>query len=163
MKVYLLSVLTTSLIASLVGILTPEGERGGIAKHVKLLLSLLLICALIAPLKGAVQWLRELGEGEIRIPAIEDSEHEYQSQMQEALDGASETYFIQMLTQAIASEFSISTDQMRCSARWEQAESGLAPTSVTVILSGAAIWKNPHAIEAYVVDLLGCACEVAIE
>ena len=44
MKTYLLSLLTASLIAAMVGILAPEGERGGLAKHLRLLTSLFLVC-----------------------------------------------------------------------------------------------------------------------
>lgn len=164
MKAYLTSLITAALIAALVSILTPNGERGGIAGHQKLLTSLFLVCVLIAPLNGAIKGLQALIGGDLSfIETAPTEKNEYREQMNDAINSASERYFTQMLTQTISENFSIPTDELRCLVAWKKNEEDLAPDRVTVILTGSAIWKDPHAIEAFVTELLGCPCATAIE
>ncbi len=68
-----------------------------------------------------------------------------------------------MLTVTIEKQFGIEAGEVRCLVAWEQEGETLTPTRVTVVLSGKAIWKDPHAIEAFVTELLGCDCTTAIE
>lgn len=162
MRSYLLSVFLISVALSVVSLLSPEGEKGGMAKHLRLLTSLLLICVLIAPLGGLIRGLRDWTEGDFFLPGLEgDLEEDYQNELQESLDDASRDYFTQTLTRTLEEKFSIATGQIRCKVFWN--ENGNAPERVTVILSGGAIWKDPAQIEEFVTSLLGCPCQTAIE
>ena len=164
MKAYFLSLIAAAMIAALVGILTPGGEKGGIAKHVKLLTSLFLVCVLISPLKETLVGLRAWLDGGLELPNLENPEEDsYKQQMDEALQGASTAYFTQMLTQMLEQRFSIATGEVRCSVQWQSENGSLSPVRVTVILSGKAIWRDPEAIERFVEELLGCECVSAIE
>lgn len=164
MKSYLLTLIAASLMATLVGFLSPNGEKGGMAKHIKLLTSLFLVCVLIAPLKSAAEGLRSLIDGDWEIPWAESTDKEnYQSEMQDAVNSASKSYFTDMLTQTLEQKFAIDTGNIRCTVRWEESAEALSPTQVTVFLSGKAIWKDPKAIESFVSELLGCECTTAIE
>lgn len=162
MRSYLLSVFLISIALSILSILAPEGEKGGLTRHLRLLTSLLLVCVLVAPLGTLLERLRGWAEGNPSLPGFEEASKEgYQNELQDALDSASRDYFTQSLTRTLEKEFSIATGQVRCKVFWE--EGGNAPQRVTVILSGAAIWKDPEAIEAFVTSLLGCPCQTAIE
>ena len=164
MKAYLISLIATALAVAMVSILTPEGEKGGIAKHVRLLTSLLLITALISPVVGLIDGMRALAEGNLELPWEENAPQEdYSEQLQGALDTASTTYFTDRLTQTVEEQFEISAGEVRCAVQWEAVDGKLAPARVTVILSGSAIWKDPAEIEAFVSTLLGCECVSAIE
>lgn len=164
MKNYLLTLIAASLVAVLVGILSPDGERGGIAKHMKLLTSLFLVCVLINPLQSGIVGLQKLMRGELSLPALDGTEQEdYLDEMEGALNGASVNYFCDMLTETIEGQFAIEKGSVRCLVQWEQTDGTLTPTRVTVVLSGKAVWKDPHAIEAFVTELLGCDCTTAIE
>ena len=165
MQSYLISLVTAALIAALVGILAPEGERGGLAKHMKLIASLFLICVLIAPLKGLTNTLQGLIDGnwEISLPNGELGKDELQSDAEKALDEASEQYCADALGNALCTQFSLSASDVRCTVDWERTDGESRPARVTVLLSGRAIWQDTHAIEAYVNDLLGCECITAIE
>ena len=157
---YLYALLLVSLAAAIAGILSPEGERGGILKHVRLLSSLLLVFVIILPLKTGFSDLVSLGEGEFPFPEwIEAPDSEDQSELQEQLDRLSQEYFGQTLTERLEGQFSIASGEVRCIVRWN----GTTPTLVTVVLSGKAIWKDPEAIEAFVSGLVGCECQTAIE
>lgn len=160
MKSYLYALLLVSLAAALAGILSPEGEKGGILKHVRLLSSLLLICVLILPLKSGISYLFALQNGEIPLPDwVDSNEDERQEELQEHLDLVSKEYFTQSLTARLESEFSIATGEVRCMLKWNEN----TPVLVTVVLSGKAIWKDPEAIESFVTALVGCDCQTAIE
>jgi hypothetical protein len=164
MKTYLLTLIAAALVAALVGILSPEGERGGIGKHMKLLTSLFLICVLIAPLERVIDGLRSLADGsfEITLPEGEGKE-DFRTELESSMNSASASYFGEMLTQTLEAQFSIQTGDVRCAVKWENNGENLAPTRVTVYLSGKAIWQDPRAIEAFVGELLGCECITVIE
>ena len=164
MKAYFLALLAIALTVTVIGILAPSGERGGISKHVGLLSGLCLICVLIAPLNGLSEKLGELLEANLKLPAEENASPEDSSAAtQELLDSVGNEYFTAMLTQALETEFAITPGEVRCVTVWETANGRVTPQKVTVVLSGRAIWKDTGAIEAYVSRLLGCPCESAIE
>jgi hypothetical protein len=162
-KAYLLSLVGAALVAALVNILTPSGERGGIAAHQRLITSLFLVCVLIAPLEGAIKALRGLANGDLTgiLQVTPPDQGEFGEQLNEALDSSSRQYFTQMLTQTVSEAFAIPLDEIRCTVSWEESEQ--APARVTVILSGRSIWKDPHAVADFVEQLLGCPCDTAIE
>ena len=154
--------LAASLVATLVSLLSPDGERGGVAKHTRLLTSLFLVCVMIAPLRGAISALQNWQNGEITLQWQEDvEENDYQEDMQEALDTASRDYFTKMLTQTLEQKFLMDVGDVRCAVQWS--DGGSSPEKVTVILSGSAIWKDPKEIQSFVTSLLSCECAVAIE
>ena len=164
MKNYLLTLIAASLVAVLIGILSPDGERGGIAKHMKLLTSLFLVCVLINPLQSGIVGLQKLMQGELSLPELDDTTQEdHLQQMEDVLNGASVNYFCDMLTETLEQNFSIENGSVRCRVEWEQTGETLTPTRVTVVLSDKAIWKDPREIEAFVSELLGCECVTAIE
>lgn len=163
-KTYLLSVIGASLFAALIGILTPKGEGDGIGKHMRLLTSFFLICVLISPLKNVTQALSGWISGDVVFPWEEENlESDYREQMDAAIESASKEYFTNTLTETLRAQFSMESGSVRCQVKWESAGAELRPSRVTVILSGASIWKNPEHIENFVSDLLGCECVTAIE
>ena len=162
MKDYLLALLSTALLTSLVGILAPAGIRGSTARHLRLLCSLVLLCVLISPLKDAGGSLRDALE-QLLPPSVDSAPDGEREALQEALDEASVGYFLARLTESLEQHFSIESGCVRVRLRWERTEEGLTPTHATVLLSGSAIWKDPEEIEQFVTALLGCACVSAIE
>lgn len=165
MTSYLLTMLTAAIVLAFVNILTPNGIRGGIASYQRLLTALLLVCILISPLSDALQWIKDAANGSLSFPMLEgfEGETDYSDQMNNALDASSKSYFTQMLTQTLSQHFSLAKEDMRCLVSWSDDPSESAPVSVTVILSGRAIWHDPQKIEAYVRNLLGCECITAID
>lgn len=164
MTAYIISLVSASLAVALISILTPEGSGGGIAKHVRLLSSLFLICVLIAPIGQFIGGLRDLANGNFSLPEIEiPNESDSKLEMQTTLDEASKQYFLDSLTLLLLKEFEIKEGDLRCTATWTEQDGQATPKIITVLLSGSAIWKDPAKIQAYVSDLLGCECIAAIE
>ena len=165
MKDYLLALLGTALALAAIGILTPDGTRGGIAKHVRLVAALVWILVLVAPLSGAVRSVRDWVDNGMPLPflRIEEEEEEHRELWDTTLDEASTAYFCDMLTQTLEKTFEITPGDLTCRVRWVREGEELRPETVTLLLSGQAIWQSPHTLEEYVEDLLNCDCEVAIE
>lgn len=159
---YILSLIATVFVATLVGILAPSGD-GGLARHLRLLTSLVLICVLISPILSIAEEVRDLLDGNFTFEGDTGVDEDYASALEESMNATSKHYFVQMLTQTLAERFSIAEDDIRCRVEWTEEKDNLHPSRVTVILSGRAIWKNPTEIEAYVTSLLGCECVSAIE
>ena len=161
MQAYLLSLLITALVGTLVGLLCPDG---GISKYVRLLSSLALICVLISPVKGAVESVRDFFANGITLPdADTENREELFDRFEAATDEASKSYFTQALTQLLETQFSMPTGTVRCDVAWNKKGEELIPNRVTVFLSKSSIWKDPHAIEDFVTSLLNCECITAIE
>ncbi len=160
MKSYLISLLGAALLAAAIGILTPEGTSGGIGKHVRLITSLVILCVIALPLPRALARLRELPS---EIGGWESGgETSFEARSHDALDEASRAYFAQSLTAHLAEKFSLNQTDLTCAIRWEQNDEESKPLNVTLILSGGARWRDPHELEQYVSDLLGCPCDTAI-
>lgn len=158
MKEYLLSLLCTSVVIALVGILTPNAT----ASQLKLIASLFFICVLAAPIPRFLESIPDLMQELTGTTEKEDLEEDYREQTNAALENASKTYLAQTLTSLLEQRFAIPVGEVRCTILWDDADE-VRPKKVTVILSGSAIWKNPNEIESAVRELLGCECVTAIE
>ena len=164
MNAYLITLLAASLLTILVTRIAPDGERGGISKHVRLIASLFLICVLLSPIQALIRELPRLLEGDW-LPNADTttSDDAYKQRLEDAINQASKDYFTDMLEQTLCTELSVTQADLRCRVRWETDVQTPKPASVTVLLSGGAIWKDPTQIRTLVSSLIGCPCEVVIE
>lgn len=160
MKAYFLSLLGAAFLAAAVGILAPEGSGGGVAKHLRLLSALVVLCVVSAPLPRVVAGLRDLPDRVSDVARSPETNPEARSE--ETLNNASRAYFAQALTAKLAERFSLRADEIQCAIRWSPDGDDARPVGVTLILTGSARWKDPHEMEQYVRDLLGCPCDTAI-
>lgn len=160
MKEYFLSLFLAAILIALVGILSPGKPSGGIGKHLRLLSSLFLLCVLLSPITAAMDGIRDWLNSDGVLPDLGDTEENgYGELASDVLDEASREYFSQMLAHTLSEEFSISPGDLRCQVEWDNAR----PSRVTVLLSGAAIWRDPVPLQNAVQTLLGCPCDVAID
>ena len=163
MKAYLISIAGAAIATSAVGILAPEGERDGLAKHIRLLTALLLAVMLISPVVSLINGIGGALSGEIVFPWEGDGDVGEVEDIQAVLDGAAADYVTDLLTQSLEQEFGIPRGEIRCLIEWDRSEAEWRPIRATVILSGSAIWSDPAELEAHVTSLLGCECVSAIE
>ena len=161
MKDYFFTLIGASLCVMLISLLAPPG---GSSKYVRLLTSLFLICVIVSPVGGWIENIRDIANGKLPPPEWGASDGEdAEEELQNTLNSASKDYFLQSLTQMLEAEFSISAGEIHCNAVWREAEDGqLLPKEIHVLLSGAAIWKDPKKIESYIYELLGCSCIIAV-
>ncbi len=163
MKEYLITFISAAFVASIIGYLSPQGEKGGIAKHIRLITSLAMTVIICAPIQDGIQQLMNWTTATLPPWETEEQENGYEQQLQQAIDAASKDYFLQMLTQALEKEFEMEAGTVRCRVQWQEGAKELTPRQVTVFLSASSIWKNPENIELFVEKLLNCQCDTAIE
>jgi len=158
MNAYFLSLLGAALLAALIGVLAPSGNSASLGKTLRLLTIFVLVCVIAAPLPGLIAKLKDLPS----LAPETERQSDFQEQAKTALDSASRVYFARALTTHLEHKFGIAQGEIRCAVTWAEADEEVKPESVTLILSGSAKWKNPHELETYVSDLLGCPCSSAI-
>ena len=76
MKEYVLSILAVATVGSLILILAPEGEGGGIRKHISLIVGLATILVIISPISKALEAIREVDLDEVKDNAYGPEEYE---------------------------------------------------------------------------------------
>lgn len=163
MKEYLISLLAAAPVLAIIGILSPEGIRSGLSKHIRLVSALVWICILIAPIYTLIGGWKEWQNGDFSFDIEQGAQNDYQSVLEDALNSQSSAYFCDMLTKTLEEHFSIAKGDVRCHVEWLEEDGDLRPKKITLFLSGSAVWKSPRELEAYVTDLLGCACITVIE
>lgn len=164
MKEYIVSLFAAALVAALIGVLSPEGEGGGISKHMRLLTALFLLCVIVAPIGGLIGTLEGVLDGTESLPGVEgDAEEGYREELENALSSAAKPYFANLLIEAVKKEFSIPDGEVRCAIRWRDGEGSATPERISIILSGSSIWRDPSEIEKFVRERVGCECVTAIE
>jgi hypothetical protein len=165
-KAYLLTLLTTSLIVALIGYLTPEGERGGLSKHISLLSGLCLLCVLITPIAQAISGGGDLlgrleGALDDWLDGGENSKEEYDDRWQEQYEQMDVRYAEAAISLMLQQKFEIAEGDV--SVRLQLDDTGERIAAVQVGLSGRAVWINTHDLEAYIEQTLGCECTTYIE
>lgn len=162
---YFWGLLAFAVCCSAVEFLTPSGEGGGLAGHMKWLSGLCLLCVLVTPIRqivvdgGVIARLE--GALEEWLSQGEQTRDEYDDLWQEQYEQMDVAYAEASMTALLQQKFAIASGDVR--VRLQVDESREKIESVHVALSGRAVWLNTHEIEAYVEQMLGCECTTYIE
>lgn len=166
MNQYVLSILAATLLAAVTEKLAPAGEGGRMAAHVRFLTALFLIVALITPVKDAVTYLKGLTTDDVS-GIVNDwvdlpEQGDYSEVLGSTLTAVTAEEAEGWLKKILAERFSIPADT--CTLWVGCVSDGTAVTfsEVRIALSGASALKDPHPIEAYVSEMLGCPCYVTV-
>ncbi len=166
MKVYILTILSASLVAAVIELLAPKGEGGRISSHVRLIAGLFLLVALLHPLREGILYLQSAAEGNLtdRLAEVipEASDEDFEEVFLGVLTdrGALETEA--WVLSALETVFHIPPTACTVEAICEAEGNALALREVRIALSGDDSWKDPHPIEAYVSAQLQCPCYVTV-
>lgn len=163
MKQYVISVIAVGVIGSIVNLLTPSGERGGISSHVRLVTGLVLILVCVSPLVTLIRSLGELDVSDI-VGDIEKIEGvEYESVFQESYSAAEIENVKSGVKSILLDKFEIAEDECYVSITTESGESGKRSIKrIFINLYGRAILKNTDEIEEYLSSLFGCEIVTAV-
>ncbi len=165
MTQYLMGLFVLGLCCAAVELLAPAGEGGGIARHIKLMSALCLLCVLISPVTTLLRdgesikdrlenWVSQWTDGQ---EMTEDFADRWQTES-ERLDAA---YAGELIAQMLESEFEIAASDVR--VELVLAQSGETIDEIRVALTGRAIWVDTHKMEAYIHDTFGCDATIYIE
>lgn len=159
MREYLLSVVAAAIAVGAVTALMPEGEGGGLRRHVSFVGALCVLAILISPVGELMGFLGDLSFRS--FGTVEDgTKSEYEEIYAEYLQYASAENLSDSVAAMLCDRFDIPPEQCRVRVRVGSRDGRAAAEQVTVILSGSALLRDPYEIEGFISDLLGCECVV---
>ena len=162
---YFLGLLSLAVCCAAVELLTPSGEGGGVAGHVRFMSGLCLLCVLVTPLTQLLVdgSLADRMEGAINdwLDEGERAQEEYSDRWEEQLEEMDAVYAEACLASLLQQKFEIAAEDL--TVRVETDGTGETISAVRIGLSGRAVWINTHEMEAYIEEMLGCECTTYLE
>lgn len=161
MREYVLAVLIVGILGSCISLLAPEGEGGGLGKHVRLAVGVVLIAVCISPLLSLIDSLREL-DLQGFLPEGEDLQ-EYESLFEEGFFAAEQKTAEEGIVRLLRDRFGIEEGEAEVSLQiTEEGDGTRHVTRIVILLYGSAVWKDTGAIEGYLEGLFSCEVITAI-
>lgn len=164
MKIYLMSIIISSLCISVLNLLIPKGS--GLEKYTKLIGMLILLITIISPLSQVINkfdigYLDKLKDDILDSQIAE--EEKYSDILDEYLrDHSVEQYKLQ-IKDLLLSKFDIPNEECEINISVISGQDRLEIKDMQILLSGKSIFKNPYEIEEYFIALIGCECRVLIK
>ena len=152
MRGYILSIICISVIGSVISMLSPDGEGGGISKHIKLIFGLCVVIVCINPINDIVNYINELDFDSI-IERPESESEKYSEIFDGAYESAETDNLKNGIKQILSDRFDIDGSECKVSVTLTE---NRALSRVVITLYGGAVWKNTNEIEDYLKNLLGC-------
>lgn len=161
-KGYILSVMCISIIGSLISMLSPDGDGGGIGKNTRLIFGLCVVLVCINPIKDIFLLIKDLEfDSIIELP---DGEGDRYDEIFDSSYSAAEIENLKVgIKQMLCDRFNI--DSMECSVSVKAIPAGEGKSRlehIFITLYGSAIFKNTDEIEEYIGKIFGCEVITAI-
>ena len=164
MKTYIIAIMCISVVGSIVSILAPEGESGGLGKHIKLIFGLCLIIVCLAPIKKGIEALSSLDVGDI-LPDVSQDGEEYESIFDFAYGSAEIQNLREGIKRILLDRFHIDGSECSVSVSLDGSAGDTEPrrlSRILITLYGSAVFCDSGEIEEYFSDLLGCEVVTAV-
>ncbi len=164
MKGYIISVICISVIGSLVSMLTPDGEGGGISKNMRLVFGLCVVLVCINPIKNIIFQLNDLTIDQI-LPPTNESEEKYEEFFNSAYTSAEVENLKEGIYKMLEDIYQIVREDCEVSVKLSekngQESSDLGTEkrkldTIYITLYGGAIFKNTDEIEEYLSAIFVC-------
>ena len=171
MSAYILTLLSASLAVCVIELLLPKGDGERVASHVRLVSGLFLLVALLNPLREGLTLLRSAASGELgeviaeRLPTS-SPEEDYAASFNATLSEVGRREVEAWVKETLSAVFAIPSEGCAVEAvcQVEETEEGVALSlaELRIGLKGKYILEDPHPIETYVSERLGCPCFVTV-
>ena len=153
MKGYIISVICISVITSLISMLTPDGEGGGIGKNMKLICGLCIVFVSINPIIKIVDGIVEETE----------DEEKYQDKFDSSYTAAELANLKSGIKQMLSDRFGVDMSECDVALTVQKNENGQSElVRIFITLYGSAIFKNTAEIEKCLCDIFNCEIVTAI-
>ena len=163
MKEYVYVLILTAVMAAVAELLT-DGE--GASNMVRMVAGLCVLVALIQPIKEGIAWLGETARGE-SVPhewlSLPDADLDAEAVFNQQLSDLSRREVERAAETILDERFGVRPEDCRVEATVESNGEQMSIQRVYVLLSGSAVLKNPHTIEAFLEQTFGGDCVVAVE
>ena len=163
MKIYIVSIIVVGVVGSILSIISPEGEGGGLSKHTRLAFGLCLILAVALPLSSFFRELREIDLQSI-IPEVPEGEREeYESIFQSSYEKAELENLREGIVTILGDRFGIDSSECAVSVQVSRDGDGVRRLDrIFINLYGSAVWKDTGEIEEYLSSLFSCQVVTAV-
>lgn len=154
---YFMSVVTSSVIAALVGMLCPD-DRGGIKKSLELCISLFLLCVIIAPMGALISDAKEkidLEGIDLSLPELDISAD---AAILDSLAKASEGEIETILHNSVCERLDINEDEIAVDAEIAASTDGVSIERIVLRLYGSAMWRDPRELREVVAGYTDAEC-----
>ena len=163
MKNYLLSVILTSIFIGICDVLTPK--HSSIDRFVRFIGMLIIFSIIISPV---VNFIRNFDDNILDsikdnlIPSDEDSKN-YDNILKEYLENLCLDDLEKEIKKLLYDNFNIKEEECDVLISTELCDDMIFVSNIKILLSGAAIFKNPYTIEEYISKSLNTECQVLIK
>ena len=168
---YVLTLLSASVAVCLLEMLLPKGDGGRTASHVRLVTGLFLLVALLNPLRQGLLLLRSAATGDLaelvaeRLPEV-SYEEDHAGAFESALSGIGRQEVETWVVETLAAVFAIPAEgcavEVVCGVAGEGDAATLTLCELRIGLRGRYALEDPHPLEAYFAERLGCPCFVTV-
>lgn len=152
MKDYLICLLAFSAVCSIAVLFTPEGEGGGLKKHVCMLCALCMLSLIISSIMK-LNFSTDLSEYDI------SQREEYESIFENTKNDASGMSVKDSVNEILLNRFGIEREDCTVSVKYKD---NTKPYLIYICFYGSAVWKNTNEIRAYLQELFECEIVIAI-
>ena len=163
MRQYLMGLFILALCCAVVELLAPAGEGGGIARHIKLMSALCLLCTLSVPLisllQGSARWSEVVENWLAHWTDTEEDTEQWEDRWRAESEGLDIAYAEQAVAEMICAEFGLQSKDIQV----ELIVKAQTVNEARVALSGRAIWVDPHRMEEYMKDTFGWQSTIYIK
>ena len=161
MKEYFLSIALSSVLVSVISLLCPHGK--GLEKAFRTTVAVVMILVIFSPITRALAGLDKLDLDGFDGIFDEEGSEQLTDKFAESFERYGADYVNAAIRSDVCNALGVKESNCRALASFKMQEGALCPKKITVILSGKAIWHDPHEIEDYVEEKYGCECAVAVE
>lgn len=163
MKVYIISLLVVAVIGSIVTVLAPDGEGGGLKKHVRLAAGIAILPICIMPLISFAEAVKEFDSDGIFDEIDGGDMDEYESIFEDGYLLAESENLRVGIASLLKERFGIGHDECYVSVSISQNEDGKRQLErIFINLYGGAVWKDTGEIESYLSELFLCEVVTAV-
>ena len=163
MKAYIISVVIVGIIGSIIGILSPDGEGGGLKRQVKTVVGIAIIPVCIFPLISFAETLDGIDTEAIFGEVDEEKRQELESIFENEYFLAEEQNLREGIARLLLERFGIDSSECYIAVTVNtDGEGNRRLEQIYVELYGSAVWKDTGAIEKYLVELFSCRTVVAV-
>lgn len=156
MKAYVISVICVTLIGSVISLISPDGEGGGLSKYLKFAVGICVLAVCIAPLTSFFETMKDIDLSSLQIAQGETDNIE-------KFDESYTSYEVSNLKSGIKSilkdRFGIEGTECKVTVSINEKNE---LERIFITLYGSAIWKDSGAIEEYFSKLFGCEVITAV-
>ena len=159
MKGYIVSVIGVCIVGTVVSVISPNGESGGISKHIRLIIAVCVVSVCINPVFDAVNYINDINfDGLIENDG--KTESDYKDMFENSYSAAEINNLKVGIKQLLYDEFGV--DGAECSVSVSLSNESGKISRIFITLYGSAMFENTGEIENYFGDLFDCEIVTAI-